>query len=55
MTDLLRRLLDLRDTLEKLRADLEFSQYLDELPELAEMQKLERAMFKKIDEWEKPD
>jgi hypothetical protein len=54
MSDLLRLLLNLRESLEAIADKAEDYGYGDELPEIKEMQKLERAAFEKVNEWSKP-
>jgi len=54
MTDLLMLLLNLRQNLQAIEDKAADYGYLDELTEIAEMQKLERAAFLKVNEWSKP-
>ncbi len=53
MTDLLMLLLCLRQNLQSIEDQAGNYGYLDELPEIAEMKKLERAVFEKVNEWSK--
>lgn len=54
MIDLLRELLEIREKLQAVEDLAKDYGYLDELPEIASMQKLERNVFAKVSEWEKP-
>jgi hypothetical protein len=53
MTDLLILLLGLRDNLEAIKDKVGDYGYADELPEIEQMQKLERQAFEKVNEWSK--
>lgn len=53
--DLLRELLLLRENLQRIEDLGRGYGYADDLPEVREMQKLEREVFEKVAEWEKPD
>ena len=53
-SDMLRELLAIRDLLMSIADQASGLGYDDELPEIAEMQKLERSAFEKINEWSKP-
>lgn len=56
MIDILRQLLDLREKLHSISRLLEEHGYDGaQLPEIAEMQALERRAFEKVNEWDKPD
>jgi len=55
MTDILRELLEIRDRLQKLEEHLAEYGYSSEFaPEIGEMQELERKLFLKVNEWDKP-
>jgi hypothetical protein len=56
MIDLMRRLLDLRETLQSLdeiAGNYGLSRQM--FPQIGQMQQLEREAFKVVEEWEKPD
>lgn len=55
MIDLLRKLLDLRESLAAIAETAEGYGCAESLPEIADMRKLERQAFGKVSEWEKPD
>lgn len=54
MTNLLRDMLDIRDALLSLEGKFREYGYLEQSPELKQMQDLERQLFNKVQEWEKP-
>ena len=54
MTDLLRLLLQIRDTLWKLHEESKAYGVLESLPEIKQMMELERQAFVKVNEWDKP-
>ncbi len=55
MIDLLRKLLDLRESLESVSTGVAEYGFTEHLPELAQMQAMERKIFEKVNEWSKPD
>ena len=54
MREVIRMLLDVRDKLDEVYQRLEGLTESDSTPELDEMRRLERILFEKIIEWEKP-
>jgi hypothetical protein len=54
VTDVLRKLLALRESLTELSGLIGLYGYRDEAPEIAKMQELERELFAKVNEWDKP-
>jgi hypothetical protein len=55
MTDILRELLGLREELYRIAELVDSYGYTESLPEMAQIQALERQIFAKVSEWEKPD
>ena len=55
MIDTLRLLLDIREKLARVKQTIEDYGYdCESAPEVAEMQSLERKLFNRVSEWEKP-
>lgn len=54
MVDLLRKLLDLRTLLAEVSQLADGCYGLENFPEIAKMQELERKVFNKVNDWSKP-
>ena len=54
MTDLLRLMIDLRDSLQKVQSSIREYGFTEAAPEVLQMQKLERKLFAKVNKWDKP-
>lgn len=54
MTEILRKLLDIRSGLGAVKRMIEDYGFTDEAPEIVEMQRLERLLSQKVNEWDKP-
>ena len=55
MIDLLRQLLDLRERLEAIAQNVRAYGLRESLPEVGQMQDIERKISDKVSEWDKPD